>query len=113
MKFFDKIRLSRIETPTLILSGSYDKDSKICGFGFGFGFGADAYLTNPFFREELIAKIHAIIRRSKGHSQSVIWTRKVGFNLDIKTVEVDGKTAHLIGKEYQVLESPSLRKGKH
>ncbi len=68
-----QLRLSRIETPILILSGSDDTESKIKGFGFG----ADDYLTKPFHREELVARIHAIIRRSKGHSQSVINTGQV------------------------------------
>ena len=68
-------------------------------------------MTKPFHREELIARIHAIIRRSKGHSQSIIRTGKIAVNLDAKTVEVDGETAHLTGKEYQMLELLSLRKG--
>ena len=100
-------RLARITTPILILSGLDDTDSKIRGFGFG----ADDYLTKPFHREELVARIHAIIRRSKGHSQSVISTGRIDFNLDTKTVEVEGKTVHLTGKEYQMLELLSLRKG--
>ncbi len=58
-----------------------------------------------------MARIHAIIRRSKGHAQSVIHTGKISVNLDAKTVEVDGKTVHLTGKEYQMLELLSLRKG--
>ncbi len=102
-----QLRLARIETPILILSGSDDTENKIKGFGFG----ADDYLTKPFHREELVARIHAIIRRSKGHSQSVIRTGKVHINLDAKTVEVAGKTVHLTGKEYQMLELLSLRKG--
>ena len=102
-----QLRLARIETPILILSGSDDTDSKIKGFGFG----ADDYLTKPFHREELVARIHAIIRRSKGHSQSVIRTGAVNVNLDAKTVDVSGKTVHLTGKEYQMLELLSLRKG--
>ena len=102
-----QLRLARIETPILILSGADDTDNKIKGFGFG----ADDYLTKPFHREELIARIHAIIRRSKGHSQSVIATGKIAVNLDAKTVEVDGRTVHLTGKEYQMLELLSLRKG--
>jgi two-component system cell cycle response regulator CtrA len=68
-------------------------------------------MTKPFHREELVARIHAIIRRSKGHSQSIIDTGKVSVNLDAKTVEVNGKSVHLTGKEYQMLELLSLRKG--
>jgi two-component system cell cycle response regulator CtrA len=102
-----QLRLNRIDTPILILSGSDDTESKIKGFGFG----ADDYLTKPFHREELVARIHAIIRRSKGHSQSVIKTGQVAVNLDAKTVTVDDKTVHLTGKEYQMFELLSLRKG--
>jgi two-component system cell cycle response regulator CtrA len=102
-----QLRLARVETPILILSGADDTDSKIKGFGFG----ADDYLTKPFHRDELVARIHAIIRRSKGHSQSVIKTGAVNVNLDAKTVDVSGKTVHLTGKEYQMLELLSLRKG--
>jgi len=102
-----QLRLARIETPILILSGADDTENKIKGFGFG----ADDYLTKPFHREELVARIHAIIRRSKGHSQSMIRTGKVNVNLDAKTVDVAGKTVHLTGKEYQMLELLSLRKG--
>jgi two-component system cell cycle response regulator CtrA len=102
-----QLRLARVETPILILTGADDTDSKIRGFGFG----ADDYLTKPFHREELVARIHAIIRRSKGHAQSLINTGKVTVNLDAKTVEADGKTVHLTGKEYQMLELLSLRKG--
>ena len=55
--------------------------------------------------------IHAIIRRSKGHSQSIIRTGKINVNLDAKTVDVAGQSVHLTGKEYQMLELLSLRKG--
>ena len=102
-----QLRRARITTPILVLSGADDTESKIKAFGFG----ADDYLTKPFHREELIARIHAIIRRSKGHSQSSIVTGKISLNLDQKTVEVAGKPVHLTGKEYQMLELLSLRKG--
>ncbi|QPH54019.1 response regulator transcription factor CtrA [Pontivivens ytuae] len=102
-----QLRISKIDTPILILSGMDDAETKIRGFGFG----ADDYITKPFHREELVARIHAIVRRSKGHSQSVIETGKVKVNLDAKTVEVDGQSVHLTGKEYQMLELLSLRKG--
>jgi len=102
-----KLRLSKIGTPTLILTGQDGIDCKIKGFSVG----ADDYLTKPFNREELIARIHAIVRRSKGHAQSVISTGLIAVNLDAKTVEADGHPVHLTGKEYQMLELLSLRKG--
>ena len=102
-----KLRLSKVDTPTLILSGMSQLDNKVKGLGFG----ADDYLTKPFHKDELVARIHAIIRRSKGHSQSVIRTGKLSVNLDTKTVEVEGQRVHLTGKEYGMLELLSLRKG--
>ena len=102
-----QLRLSWIEKPILILSGEDGTESKLKGFGFG----ADDYMTKPFHREELVARIHAIIRRSKGHAQSIIKTGVVAGNLDAKTVEVEGSPVHQTGKEYQMLELLSLRKG--
>src|SRR6476620_9439922 len=64
-----KLRTAEVSTPVLILSG----------------IGADDYVTKPFHRDELVARIHAIVRRSKGHSQSVIRTGKLAVNLDAKT----------------------------
>jgi len=102
-----QLRLSKIGTPILILSGTQAVDSKVRGLGYG----ADDYMTKPFAKDELVARIHAIVRRSKGHSQSVIQTGKLVVNLDTKTVEVDAQRVHLTGKEYQMLELLSLRKG--
>ena len=102
-----KLRTSKVETPILILSGMAEPDKKVKGLGFG----ADDYLTKPFDREELVARIHAIVRRSKGHSQSVIKTGKLVVNLDTKSVEVESQRLHLTGKEYGMLELLSLRKG--
>ena len=101
------LRVSKIKTPILILSGSGGVDDKVRGLGFG----ADDYLVKPFHKDELVARIHAIVRRSKGHAQSVIQTGNLIVNLDTKTVEVDGTRVHLTSKEYQMLELLSLRKG--
>lgn len=101
------LRLSKVKTPILILSGMAGIEDKVRGLGFG----ADDYMTKPFHKDELIARIHAIVRRSKGHAQSVITTGDLIVNLDAKTVEVSGQRVHLTGKEYQMLELLSLRKG--
>ncbi|TCT45076.1 response regulator transcription factor CtrA [Martelella mediterranea] len=101
------LRVSKIATPILILSGMSGTDDKVRGFGSG----ADDYLTKPFHKEELVARIHAIVRRSKGHAQSIINTGELSVNVDAKTVEVGGQRVHLTGKEYQMLELLSLRKG--
>jgi two-component system cell cycle response regulator CtrA len=102
-----KLRVSKVRTPVLILSGLANIEDKIKGLGFG----ADDYMTKPFHKDELVARIHAIVRRSKGHAQSVVQTGDLVVNLDTKTAEVNGQGAHLTGKEYQMLELLSLRKG--
>ncbi len=101
------LRVSKVNTPILILTGQGDIETKVRGLGFG----ADDYMTKPFHKDELVARIHAIVRRSKGHSQSVITTGKLIVNLDAKTVEVAGLRVNLTGTEYQMLELLSLRKG--
>jgi two-component system cell cycle response regulator CtrA len=102
-----RLRAAKVTTPILILSGLNELDNKLKGLGFG----ADDYLTKPFDKRELIARIQAIVRRSQGHSQSVIKTGRVSVNLDTRTVDVDSKPLHLTGKEYGILELLSLRKG--
>jgi two-component system cell cycle response regulator CtrA len=101
------LRVGKINTPVMILSGTSEIDTKVKTFGSG----ADDYMTKPFHKDELVARIHAVVRRSKGHAQSVIKTGDITVNLDAKTVEVNGSRVHLTGKEYQMLELLSLRKG--
>jgi two-component system cell cycle response regulator CtrA len=102
-----KLRVAKVSTPVLILSGTREMDSKVRALGFG----ADDYVTKPFYREELVARIHAVVRRSQVQNQSVVLTGKLAVNLDAKTVEVDGARVPLTCKEYAILELLSLRKG--
>ena len=96
-----------MKTPILILSGLSGIEDKIKGLGFG----ADDYMTKPFHKDELVARIHAIVRRSKGHAQSVINIGDILVNLDTKTVEINGARLHVTTKEYQMLELLALRQG--
>jgi two-component system cell cycle response regulator CtrA len=110
MEGFDvvrRLRAAKVRTPVLILSAMLETDDKVRGLTTG----ADDYLTKPFHKSELIARIHAIVRRSKGHSESVIKTGKLVVNLDTRSVDVDGRRLHVTGKEYSILELLSLRKG--
>ena len=102
-----RLRTAKVETPILILSGRSDPTDKVRGL---MG-GADDYLTKPFNKAELVARIQAIVRRSKGHAESVIRTGKLLLNMDARSVEADGRRLHVTGKEYSILELLSLRKG--
>jgi two-component system cell cycle response regulator CtrA len=101
------LRVSRVKTPILILSGFDGIEDKVKGLGFG----ADDYMTKTFHKEELVARSHTIVRRSKGYVPSVIQIGDLVVNLDAKTVEVQSRRVHLTGKEYRMLELLSLRKG--
>ncbi|MBL6598506.1 MAG: response regulator transcription factor [Alphaproteobacteria bacterium] len=102
-----RLREAKVETPILILSGLAELDHKIKGLGFG----ADDYLTKPFDRRELVARIQAIVRRSKGHASSMVTVGGLSVDLAERTVSVDGTSVHLTGKEFGVLELLTLRKG--
>jgi two-component system cell cycle response regulator CtrA len=102
-----KLRVSKVRSPVLILSGLGAVEDKIKGLGFG----ADDYMTKPFHKDELVARIHAIVRRSKGHAHSIIKVGDLCIDLDSKTVEIDGARVPVTTKEYQMLELLALRKG--
>jgi two-component system cell cycle response regulator CtrA len=102
-----RLRAARVQTPVLILSGLSGIDDKIRGLGVG----ADDYLTKPFNKDELIARIRAIVRRSKGHADPVIRVGDLAVNVTRRTVEVADQGLHLTGKEYAILELLALRKG--
>jgi len=102
-----RLRAARIATPVLILSGTARPAAKVKGLGLG----ADDFITKPFDRAELVARLQAIVRRSKGFSHSVLSVGPLELNLDSRTVAIGGRQVPLTGKEYQVLELLVMRKG--
>jgi two-component system cell cycle response regulator CtrA len=102
-----RLRAVNVSTPVLILSGLSEIDDKIKALGFG----ADDYLTKPFNRDELIARVRAIIRRSKGHSNAVITVGKLKIDTNTKMVFANGKQVRLTSREYAILELLAIRKG--
>ena len=101
------LRVSKVKTPILILSGVASIEHKVKGLGYG----ADDYMTKPFHKTELIARVHAIVRRSQGHAQSIVQTGDLIVNVDAKTVHIKQIRVNLTGKEYRMLELLSLRRG--
>jgi two-component system cell cycle response regulator CtrA len=101
------LRVAKIKTPILVLSGLAGIQDKVKGLGLG----ADDYMTKPFHKDELVARIRAMVRRSQGHALSVVQSGDLTVDLDRKTAEVGGARVHLTEKEYRILEYLSLRKG--
>jgi len=102
-----RLRTAKVRTPILILSGLSQANDKVTALTAG----ADDYLTKPFDKEELIARIQAIVRRSNGHSDAIIRTGALSINLDTQTVTLDGQQIYLTRREYSILELLALRKG--
>ena len=102
-----QIRQRNISTPILILSGLNMPAKKIeC-----FTTGADDYVTKPFDRSELVARVKAIIRRSRGIADTVIKIGKMSVNLNTKAVTINDIPLPLTGKEYALIELLALKKG--
>lgn len=102
-----KLRAANVRTPVIVLSGiSECKDKVKC-----LDIGADDYITKPFEGTELVSRVQAVIRRSKGHAESIIKIGRMTINLQSRRVDIDGKALHLTGKEYAILELLCLRKG--
>lgn len=102
-----QMRTAKLKTPVLVVSGMSDIKFVVRALNGG----ADDFLTKPFHKDELIARVHAIVRRSKGHAASIIEIGDLAINLDNRTVETNGQRLHLTGKEYQAIELLALRHG--
>lgn len=102
-----RMRASRIDTPVLAMSTLTRPQAKVKAFGCS----ADDVIAKPFDTAELLARMQAIIRRSKGYAQPTLSIGPVQLKLDVREVAVNGTPVHLTGKEYAILELLVLRRG--
>jgi two-component system cell cycle response regulator CtrA len=99
-------RAKKVRAPVIVLTATADIETKVKALSAG----ADDFITKPFHKAELAARINAVVRRSRGHAESIIRTGNIALNLDTRTTEVGGVPVHLTPSEYKVLELLSLRK---
>ncbi len=102
-----RLRMAKVQTPTMILSGLSNSDDKVKALTAG----ADDYLTKPFDKAELIARIQAIVRRANGHSDPIIRTGTFLINLGTRLVDLGGQRIHLTRREYGIMELLALHMG--
>ena len=100
------LRRKKIDCPIMVLTATNDVEAKVQALAAG----ADDYLTKPFHKDEMSARINAVVRRFRGHGESIIRTGPISLNIDTRTAEVSGTPIHLTPTEYKVLELLSLRK---
>ncbi|MBQ0819228.1 response regulator transcription factor, partial [Microvirga sp. HBU67558] len=77
----------------------------------GLGYGADDYLTKPFHKDELIARMQAIIRRSSDQTEAVLQCGDLTINPQAQQAEVGGRRVNLTGMEYKILAFLAQRQG--
>ncbi len=113
---YDVLRLLReqgIETPVLILTARGEEADKVLGFRLG----ADDYVTKPFGRLELLARVQALLRRStagarsNGNANAVERFGEVEVNTAARTVTRGGETVALTPKEFDLLVALIRRRG--
>jgi DNA-binding response OmpR family regulator len=69
----------------------------------GLNLGADDYLTKPFFVEELVARLHALIRRASGRQKNLLQYGNITINLLTREVECGAKAVELTAREFALL----------
>lgn len=96
-----KLRENRVYTPVLILTAKDGLQDKVKGFQYG----ADDYLVKPFEREELLARIEAMLRRNKGsYQKDELSFYDMKLNLKNRNVTIKEETITLQGKQFDILE---------
>ena len=95
-----KLRENKVLTPVLILTAKDTLNDKLKGFNYG----ADDYLVKPFEREELLARLEAIIRRTNGaYKQDELEFKDLKLNIKSRRTFIKDKEITLQGKQFDIL----------
>jgi two-component system, cell cycle response regulator CtrA len=101
------VRRAKVSTPILVLTGENDQLQKVRALEGG----ADDYLTKPFSIDELAARVQALVRRSRGYSESELRVGNMVVDLGKREANISGHPLWLTPREYQMLELLTLRRG--
>ncbi len=102
-----RLRADGVKTPVLILSGIANLHATVTCLAIG----ADEYMTKPYQAEELVARIHAVLRRSQTPPSNVILCGGLAIDIDTQTANFGGTLIPFTGSEYALLECLALRMG--
>lgn len=104
-RLLSKARKSHVKSAIIMITQDQDQEMETrC-----LNIGADDYVTKPFRRDTLVARINTVVRRCRGHSSPTFSMNSMIIDFDKKKVTVSGKPIHLTVKEYQMLELLTLR----
>ena len=103
-----KLRAAGVETPILVLTARGAWMERVEGIDVG----ADDYLPKPFHGEELVARLGAVVRRSRGHTTPVIEVRDMRIDTRRMTVLVGGREVALTPLEYRALRYLATNKDR-
>ncbi|MCL4409508.1 response regulator transcription factor [Aliidiomarina haloalkalitolerans] len=112
LQVLKQLRQSGVETPVLMLTARGDDVDRVVGLELG----ADDYLPKPFYPRELIARVKALLRRSKNQDSKPVveMLRFAGFELDTTNANAscDGEALVLTPTEYEVLRQLVMHHGQ-
>ena len=102
------LRRHQVKAPILVLSAAAELRAKLETFAAG----GDDHVSKPWHAEELAARLKAAIRRTEGHADACLRAGELSLDMAARAVEAGGAPVHLTGKEFQLLETLMLRRGK-
>ena len=108
MEIVGKVRSAERRFPILVLTARGDWQDKVAALELG----ADDYVTKPFRLEEVMARVHALLRRSAGHAAPEVSFGPLSLHLSAQDVLLNGQVLELTRFEYKLLEYFALHPGQ-